>query len=321
MTLLASLQARVVSWWQDISLPAIEASDRPIFQSWHEFSDASNGWCPVQPITKPPKRQNITYPQESQPLRLVTWNVDSASPLARPRINAILTRILSISPAADIIFLQELSRAAIAHILEDPRLRQDWLLSDADDAISGGQSFKSMTLLSKARFQTPGPVWRVNFPSRYARDALCCDVFVPSPSSELTSRIRLINVHLDSLQIHPSLRPKQLSVATAYLQSAGQGVVAGDFNPVLPEDATLVEENDLVDAWSELRSGEDGFTWGVDGDQPFPPIRMDKVAVLGLKLQGIDVYHPETIKRGQEGDAGEEVPWSDHSGLSCTFGV
>jgi tyrosyl-DNA phosphodiesterase 2 len=113
--------------------------------------------------------------------------------------------------------------------------------------------------------------------------------------------------------------------------------VAGDFNPVLPSDDTLVGDNDLVDAWTELHPEEPGFTWGVDGKEPFPPNRMDRVATLGLAVHDIEVLHPGSIRRtavavdprGEsaslnraEMHEGEDVvPWSDHSGLKCSFSV
>ena len=338
MAFFTRLQTRLQSWWQDTPLPATDASASPTFQSWHEFDEDSKQWRPVESSRDTPNsqdRSDVAH-SDSQQLRLVTWNVDSTSTLPERRIEAILSCIFGLSPAADIIFLQELSRHAIAHIVDSPGVRQGWFLSDPNGAIPDGQSFTSMTMLSKARFQQPqdsantatlGPVWRVKYPSRFGRDALCCDVFTPSSSSEIPVRIRLINVHLDSLPIQPSSRPKQISIATSFLRSAGRGIVAGDFNPVLPEDATLVEENGLVDAWAELKPDDPGFTWGIDGKQPFPPNRMDKIAAFGLRLQGVDVHHPGTAEGtaaagqdgGQEHGTTEGVPWSDHSGVSCTF--
>lgn len=110
-----------------------------------------------------------------------------------------------------------------------------------------------MTLLSKARFALRydstidnavlGPVWRVKYPSHFDRDALCCDIFVPSlkkPGSS-TARIRLVNVHLDSLPIKPSHRPRQISIVSSFLRIAGRGLVAGDFNPLFDEDVVLLE--------------------------------------------------------------------------------
>lgn len=89
----------------------------------------------------------------------------------------------------------------------------------------------------------------------------------------------------------------------------------------------MVQENRLVDAWERLRPGEDGFTWGLDGQgEPFPPGRLDKVTVLDFKPLDIQVIHPGTLSAAP--DSGKEtmasngedgVPWSDHSGLFCSF--
>lgn len=171
-----------------------------------------------------------------------------------------------------------------------------------------------MTLLSKARFSGPawiGPVWRVELKSKYGRDVLCCDIFLPLPNlgsalgEEGKKRVRLVNVHLDSLGIVPSCRPHLLATVASSLRSAERGLVAGDFNPVLPEDKTLVEENGLVDAWQELRKGDDGFTWGIDGKQAYPPKRLDKVAFIGLVAQDIEVMDPGSVVEPGGEDAGQ----------------
>lgn len=185
-------------------------------------------------------------------------------------------------------------------------------------------------------------VWRVKYPSRFGRDALCCDILLPPTSSSSLgtgptretetepSRIRLINVHLNSLPVNPSLRLRQHTISASYLRAAGHGVMTGDFNPVLPEDETLIGDNHLVDAWNELYPNKDGFTWGVNGDAPFPPGRLDKVATLGLKSCGMKVVQPsectEKIRMGQNGEQEQDyeeftVPWSDHSGLVYEFGL
>lgn len=83
---------------------------------------------------------------------------------------------------------------------------------------------------------------------------------------------------------------------------------------MLPADEGLVSANGLVDVWGELRPGEDGFTWGVDGEEPFPAGRLDRVAVLGLRACGIGVLVPGEVGSGC-------IKWSDHSGLVCSFKV
>lgn len=178
----------------------------------------------------------------------------------------------------------------------------------------------------------------MKYPSRFGRDALCCDILLLSlDMTQDVSHIRLINVHLDSLPVSPSLHPQQLPIMASYLRAAGHILVAGDFNPVLPEDQTLASANSLIDAWTELCPNEDGITWGLDTDIPFPPERMDKVALIGIKPFHVQVIRPSTFATGAlSGVDGEQVglgkeggrerhegslqiPWSDHSGLLCGF--
>ncbi|KAL4779754.1 hypothetical protein BJX76DRAFT_339870 [Aspergillus varians] len=184
-----------------------------------------------------------------------------------------------------------------------PWLREHWYSSEVDTTNWGKQSFASMPLVSRSRLAGPenaalGPVWRVKYPNRFERDALCYDILLSSHGpAKFPRRVRLTNVHLDSLPISPSLHPRQLSIITSYLRATGHGLVAGDFNPVLPDDDSLVRTNGLLDVWSELHPSEAGFTWGVDGDQPFPPNRLDKVAVVGLKPYDIEILAPGEIEQ------------------------
>ncbi|KAK4145042.1 DNase I-like protein [Dichotomopilus funicola] len=275
---------------------------------------------------------NSSTASDTEPslLNLVTWNVDYSSPYAAKRITAILSHIFSLTPAIDVIFMQEVSRDAYLTLLASPDIRRNWLLSDANGVLPTNQQFTTITLLSRSRFSASpntGPVWRVPYPSRFGRDALCAGIFLPShthhsnrhptenPNLAMHNRhhhrVRLINVHLDSLPIQPSQRPKQIAVAAELLRAGGgRGLVAGDFNPVLPSDATLVEENGLRDAWMELHPGQSGFTWGV--------------VTVGVEVRGIEVLGPGVVDGDSKmgGDGGEgagRIAWSDHSGLRCSF--
>ncbi|KAH8788855.1 Endonuclease/exonuclease/phosphatase [Diaporthe sp. PMI_573] len=262
-----------------------------------------------------------------------------------------LQQVATDGSGPNIIFFQEVSQKALAHLLQAAWVREHWVSSDADETNWADVPFATMTLLSRSLIgasspnspnsegnlestsaSTAGgpygfcPVWRVRYPSRFKRDALCCDILW-----DRDTRIRLVNVHLDSLPIQPNQRPRQVAIAASLLRTAGvgRGVIAGDWNPVSEEDNTLLQGNGLVDVWERLRPGEDGFTWGLNGkSEPFPPARLDKVAVLGLKPLGIQTIHPETlsiaIDSGDEataGNGGKGVPWSDHSGLLCSFVV
>lgn len=364
MEFITYFRNQYLSWSQNTPLPANLDNVSPKFQSWHQFDPSDEKWTSVHVTnTHIDSTRRETEGQSGSSLDskffLVTWNVDSSSALPVERMSAIVSNVANLTPTIDILFFQEVSRQALQHLLADAYIRQFWYSSEADDANWQGQSFASMTLLSRRRFDHGdgpsataaklGPLWRLKYSSRFGRDALCCDIFVPSRAQSslpgnnfVYARVRLINVHLDSLPIKPSKRPQQVSTVASLLRCTNRGLVAGDFNPVLPEDDTLVADNHLVDAWLELRGNESGFTWGVDGQAPFPPARLDKVALLGLRPHSMDLVHPEKIKlrlqEPEEGpvpgndfvvsdesrktqEDGQAVPWSDHSGLKCSFAL
>ena len=220
MALFSRIHSRILSWSQDVPLPADERDLIPVFQSWYEFRVSTQTWSPINGTWTTGITSNTQQrTDQSSKLVLVTWNVDSYSALPQSRISGIISHIRSLAEAADFIFFQEVSRAALVSLLDDAWIRESWFSSEANLTGWKSQSFASMTLLSRSRFgygkessgqATIGPVWRVQYPSRFERDALCCDVFVPSSrtsspdSAAATSRIRLVNVHLDSLPIRPS---------------------------------------------------------------------------------------------------------------------
>lgn len=377
MAPLSSTQTNGLSFSQETPLPTdiLDITVNP--QCWYKFEASTQRWRPMDP-TSTSHVPGGTRQSDPNNLELVTWNIDAFATLAEERIAGIVSHLMSLDPAPDIIFLQEVPRRGLACLLDNSQIRQSYFSSEANlaswgDADSASREpwkpFATVTLLSQSRFDygenipgkaTLGPVWRVAYPSRFLRDALCCDVFVESPSTRTAaeiaetaetaeaaeaaplpsaptssspptkSRVRLINVHLDSLAINPSLRPRQLAIAAGMLRSADCGLIAGDFNPVLPDDDALVGDNGLEDAWTALRPGDKGYTWGVDGKQRFPPGRLDKIAMLGLRARQVEVMHPGVVARpgvedspewDQEGGSGGELHWSDHSGLRCSFGL
>ncbi|CAI7607040.1 unnamed protein product [Penicillium viridicatum] len=312
-----------MSWKKDTPLPTDIRTD-PKFQSWHQFNPNSQQWNPVSANenTEPPHANDDT----SSNLVLLTWNIDALSEKTQERVTELLKFITELDTNVDIIFLQEVSQRALRLILSHERIRESWFSSEHEDS-SCRHSFTTMTLVSKTRFGSRPS-------SEISRDVLFCDLFVPSSTDASTTRVRLANVHLDSLPIRPSHRPRQLSIVSSFLRSAGCGLVAGDFNPVLDEDAALIETNGLTDVWMALRPEEPGYTWGADGKQRFPPNRMDKVAVLGLEARGIEILEARRLGEleGQQDtrsdantpDSEQSEPaalWSDHHGLHCSFGL
>ncbi|KAH6639889.1 Endonuclease/exonuclease/phosphatase [Boeremia exigua] len=247
--------------------------------------------------------------------------------------SSALLQAIKLAGAADVISLQEVSREALTAMLEESWIRQDWYTSDADTYAFANQKFISITLMSKLWVAKEnillGAIWRIPLPSRFGRDALCCDVVLNSSTKQTGRqplRIRLINVHLDSLPINPSLRPQQLSISASYLSAAGRGIIAGDFNPVLPEDADLVRAIGLTDAWTHLHPDDPGHTWGVYGEHSFPPNRLDKVALFNLTTSSMGILQTRELEFCGEQTAidgmrsGSRAHFSDHFGLWCDVG-
>ncbi len=243
----------------------------------------------------------------------------------------------------DIIFLQEVTPNLCASLLDDARVRAAFLATEAEDQTSFEKvPFATMTLLSRARFASGldsrkegdgieggekfmlGRVSRVTLPSKYERNALCVDIIPPTAPGTV---FRLINVHLDSLWDTLHYRAQQLEILANVLREpgCGGGIIAGDFNAISPEDDGLVNKNKLVDAWVALhgRADPDGATWGVGVERrdALGPGRLDKVAMMGLKVKEIEVLRPGLIEVPRPGEKPVEIPWSDHCGLRCTFTI
>ena len=286
----------------------------------------------------------IVQRQAKQTFTLTSWNIDYASALPDDRAKLILDRVLEGPNTPDIIFFQEVHRKARTSILDDPKIRRDFFVTDAEDETSfRGVKFTTMTLLSREGFasgfdshngvegpegqdQKPllGRVERVKLPSAYRRDALSVDVLKSTTTGEF---LRLINVHLDSLPDFWRNRARQMDMLTNYLHEPGcaHGIIAGDFNAVRPEDEKLVDKSKgLLDAWEELHgtAGPNGRTWAVGAElrEGLQPGRLDKVVMMGLTPKDIEVLRPGSI-RVPELDRERSIPWSDHCGLKCTFAI
>ena len=186
-----------------------------------------------------------------------------------------------------------------------------------------------MTLLSSKRFDSPllaeegeaggklmlDSVFRLELPSRYKRYALC--VYIAAPA-EPGAVLRLLNVHLDSLDSHIRrfLQTQALAGVLREPRCIG-GIIAGKFDAILLKDHRLADEHKLLDAWVALHGSTrpDGATWGVGVGRKggLKAGRLNKVAMLGLKPDEIEVLQPGLIEADR--------PWSNHCGLRCTFAI
>ncbi|KAI1786580.1 Endonuclease/exonuclease/phosphatase [Ganoderma leucocontextum] len=290
------------------------------------FDHASHRWAaiplrdPHDPITQKPSasRSADAHAVGQQTLSLTSWNIQASQSRPVPRSELILDHIFKGPKFPDIILLQEVASSVRQSLLSDPR----------------GVPFATMTLLSTKRFRSPllaeeeegeggskmvlDSVFRTELPSRYERDALCMNIAAPAAPGAVLRL--LLNVHLDSLDSH-FRRALQMYVLAGLLREPGcsGGIIAGDFNAILPGDHMLVDKHELVDAWVALHgstTGPDGgATWGVgvELEDGLKPGRLDKVVMLVLGLQ------PDEIEALQPGFINAYTPWSDHCGLRCTF--
>ncbi|EHK26758.1 uncharacterized protein TRIVIDRAFT_187778 [Trichoderma virens Gv29-8] len=269
-------------------------------------------------------------------------------PLRLPTVYNVGQYRLLQTDASDVIFLQEVNYDAYAHLLRDTRIRDGYFITDAEDKTAFDDvPFTTITLLSKASFtcrNTPGnklvgPVTRHKFPSHYGREALSTEVFLPLSSCDDGWRcLRLINVHLDSLSSTLHYRKEQMAIVASILHEdiyqteegqGGLGLAAGDFNAISPEDQELIAKNKLTDAWVQLHGDNiaryGGSTWGNAKDKRWDrqrPGRLDRVAMTGgLETLKMDILRPGTITLPKPGKENDEISWSDHAGLRCTFRI
>jgi tyrosyl-DNA phosphodiesterase 2 len=324
--MLSQIRTLLKSWWQQTPLPITTTT--PSSQKWHNFD--RDQW--ILFVDDKTSRPGIRH-QWAGYFRLVSWNVNADASLPKSRMTALL-QVIKTTEAINIIFLQEVSMGALTTLLEESWIQQNWYTSDANASTFGNQKLISITLVSKLWVATSvislDAIWRVSLPSCFARDALCCDLVLNSSSKHTSGRsslrIRLINVHLNSLPINPSLRPHQISIGASYLSAAGRGIIAGDFNSVFPEDDDLVRANNLTDAWAHLHANDTDHTWGVYGEQSFPPNRLDKVALLNLTTLGMGILRTSKLGFCDEKNLVDvtqsvsEARFSDHFGLWCDIG-
>ena len=302
------------------------------------FDHSSRRWSaihlrdPHDPITQRPSScPGNTHAVCKQTLSLTSWNLQTYLSRRVARTELILDRVFKGPQFPDIILLQEVSSSIRQVLLGDPRIRSSFLTTDAEDDTSfKGVPFATMTLLSSKRFGSPllaeeggegskivlDSVFRTQLTSRYKRDALCVNI---AASTVPGSILRLLNVHLDPFDSQ-FIRFLQMDVLAGLLREPGcsGGIIAGDFNAVYPRDHKLIDEHELVDAWVAMHGPHGGATWGhwgvpVEIEDEFEPGRLDKVVMLGLKPDEIEVLQPGLVSACTH--------WSEHCGLRCTFTI
>ncbi|KAL8788210.1 MAG: hypothetical protein Q9195_007425 [Heterodermia aff. obscurata] len=271
-------------------------------QPFYTFHDGL--WHPSTSHKAPPTPILTSLP----PIKLLTWNIDFQTPLPSARMHAALTHLQTLLPATSppaLILLQEMTPPDLHLIQSTPWIRTTFHLTDLSPTHWPDPTYGTLTLIDR---RLPlRAVFRVHYPSNMGRDALFTDI---EPA------FRVCNTHLESLALHPPLRPAQLRVASRYLRdpTVDAGVIAGDFNAIEGFDVGLGEGNGLRDAYVGEEGAEEGWTWGMQSPGTrFPCCRMDKVLFCG---SGVQVRGLERFGAGVSvEEEGERLFVTDHLGL------
>ena len=267
-------------------------------------------------------------------IRLFTWNIDCKGPRGQARMRKAIEYLKdtclddSFADIPLVIFFQEMTPTYLEIIQKSAYIRSTFQLSNID-LTPWRSTFGTCSLID--RRLPVASVYRVPLESKAGRDALFVDVKLKSPSLRRPVIARLCNVHLESFNYEPRLRPRQLASVSKHLHAkcVHAGVVAGDFNPHdKATDADLHIRNALKDAYLEHggKSGE-GLTWGMHSTRkpysawhscPYPSERLDKVLYTG----NAHVGKPETIGRDLTvDDLGAKRYVSDHLGLTAVLTI
>jgi len=255
-------------------------------------------------------------------IRIVTWNVqyETPEPILRMRtiLNYLSTAILQSTPTGTpepcCILLQEVNRKAFVEIRQHQWVQEHFTIVPVSaDKWPAGAQYGNVSLVSRSIAVASANQLEFSM-SRMGRTGLAVDIKLTGPSRDVM--LRVINTHLESLPIGAPARPRQMALLAGLLKAEGigGGVIAGDMNAISRSDMTLVADIGLRDTWRRGDSDPEGFTWGFQPQEPFPPCRMDKVVYLPRKAYQLD--QPERIGVG----LATGTMWtSDHFGLVTTL--
>ena len=292
---------------------------------------------------------------------LITWNVDFMESHIDRRIDAALAYLERVVvPKNDhptVVLLQEFDWEAFPFLLNRPFIQDNYALTDisSESWIYTESGYGTVTLVPLTMLTSVRRVHRIGMPNTTMyRDALYVELVV-APERTL----RIANVHLESLRGRSdAARIKQLEAVRAFIDSDAvyAAVVAGDMNPIGPNDASLPARLNFRDAWVECRGNPvrstnvegkgnmdidtsvqedpESHTWGYQPTTRFPPRRMDKILLAGaakaksVEIVGkgltIDVPYEESSETEEEFELDQEdlIKWvSDHCAVLATVSI
>lgn len=264
-------------------------------------------------------------------LRIITWNVDFATPHPEDRLQAALRHIEEVvlgckggeaPPTAVCIMLQEVFAPIVPFLLQDPWVRRWFVVTPFTTAKwPDGAQYGNLTLVSRSLDIAECHILHFGA-THMQRSAVCVKVKLVQPGTREKFVLSIVNTHLESLPVGAAVRPQQLELCSRFLHLRGVqgGVIAGDMNAISPRDGKIVKELRLKDAWRRGDEAEAGKTWGFQGQntQNFPSNRLDKI--IYQPNRGYKVTEPTLIGVGLKVGHGKHALWvSDHFGLETTL--
>ncbi|KAF9038492.1 hypothetical protein BJ165DRAFT_1531581 [Panaeolus papilionaceus] len=281
--------------------------------------------------------------------------------------------------SSTVILLQEIDQRFLEYITAHQFVREFYLTTDISGStwLNDDNVYGVITIIPKSLSHNVASVFRTNFPgTRLGREALYVDLLLPNTEEltvvlsippecnatrdheeEFASRrtptryLRIANVHLESLRGRSDAeRIEQLGSTVAFLDAPGVhvGVIAGDMNPIGPDDPGLPTNLGFVDAWvldvrrriqeknregclgpgvmitdEEIEDDPLGHTWGYQPPTMFKPRRMDKVLMRGENVEVLGIEKIAEKLEVEVCDDGEmETVWvTDHCGLLARLRV
>lgn len=264
--------------------------------------------------------------------KLVTWNVDSASPNACERLASILDLLrkeLGPGPSGNLdpccILLQEVVKDAFSTIINTSWVQAHFtVIPESTEWWPKGAPFGNVTLIAKSARQTLAHSLEFKN-SRMCRNALIANIYLRDPDDPRARalQIRLVNTHLESRPGGAPARAEQLLEISAVLDTVAgaPGIVAGDMNMTTEHDAPIHTRVHLNDAYGEGAYGPDGNTWGCQPRTVHTPARRDRIFMTKSSAfhPDVKVSRPERIGVGCTTKSGLWL--SEHYGLIASVSV
>lgn len=279
-------------------------NDRGITLSPWRYQEP-DGWRKV-PLSAAPTSPRAT-------LRVVSWNVWFGELAFDQRTDALLDQLERCD--ADVIALQEMTRARLWKFLDHPWVGDHYTLSDATGGTLGQYGSLLLTRLPVAALEV------VPLPSRMGRALLSATLRVGD------RQLTVGTVHLESMAPFAEQRREQMGLVTKRLRRLPHdALLLGDMN-LLPDEDVQAQTEEFDDVWTRLHPTSPGLTrdpainvMRAKLEPDTVPARLDRM-LLRSPSGGLRPLSIERLGMAPLPDSKGELFTSDHFGLLATFAL